>query len=256
MSDLTVFVNSTDAYRDCWVPFFTLLHRYWPDCRHEIVLNTDREEFVVPHLPVQSTCVGRSADRTLTWSECTAIALSRIDTPFVLYMQEDYFIDGPVQSTVIDSLVDRMTAEAIDCVQLYPSTRTAPWVGGDEELKIVRKRAPYWVNLQAAIWSTSALASVLRRHESPWQLEYWGSRRRAASRLDIRAYAPERDARVVPYERTGVVEGRWKRELVVPLFQREGIDVDFSTRGFVEDADASSVRSPLLVRAWSALRSL
>ena len=45
MSQLTVFVSSRDDYEDCWVPFFTLLKKYWPDCRLPIVLNTQQKHF-------------------------------------------------------------------------------------------------------------------------------------------------------------------------------------------------------------------
>ncbi len=40
-SEVTVLINSCDAYSDLWEPFFKLFSIYWPDCPYEIVLNTE-----------------------------------------------------------------------------------------------------------------------------------------------------------------------------------------------------------------------
>ena len=46
--DYTVLVNSTDAFSDCWTPFFTLLGKYWPTAPRPIVLNTETLSFDYP----------------------------------------------------------------------------------------------------------------------------------------------------------------------------------------------------------------
>ncbi len=58
MSQLTVFVSSRDDYEDCWVPFFTLLKKYWPDCRLPIVLNTQQKHFAFDGLDITCTRTG------------------------------------------------------------------------------------------------------------------------------------------------------------------------------------------------------
>ena len=37
--DLTIFVNTSDNFEDCWEPFFKLFKLYWPDCPYPIVLS-------------------------------------------------------------------------------------------------------------------------------------------------------------------------------------------------------------------------
>ncbi len=39
---LTVFINTSDNFEDCWDPFFKLFRLYWPDCPYKIVLNTEK----------------------------------------------------------------------------------------------------------------------------------------------------------------------------------------------------------------------
>jgi len=43
--NLTVLVNSTDTFSDCWPPFFQLFKRYWPECPCPIILNTETKDY-------------------------------------------------------------------------------------------------------------------------------------------------------------------------------------------------------------------
>src|SRR5690606_1910556 len=129
----------------------------------------------------------------VTWSVKLDRTLAAIRTPFVLYMQEDYFLCAPVATRLVEHLVQRMENESIDCIQLVPSRHTPPWTRLDDELAVVGKGAMYRVNMQAGLWRVDALRSILRRHENPWQLEVWGSKRRVTNALRICAYAETHD---------------------------------------------------------------
>ncbi len=96
-------------------------------------------------------------------------------------------------------------------------------------------------------------------HESPWQLEVFGSAR--ARRINDQVLCVNRDRfhgegkEVVPYRPTGVVKGQWDRAIVEPLFARHGIDIDFSRRGFYLPG-AGGARPPLARRLVDRVRSL
>lgn len=261
-SPVTVLVNSTDSYRDCWHPFFVLFGRYWSDCPYPIVLNTERLEFAVAGLDVRSTRVAevRASPENVSWSESLLIALDEADTDLILYLQEDYFLHGPVREDVLRALAARMAAEAIDCIQLLPLPNAGPWVERADDLWEVDRGSPYRLNLQAGLWRVQALRSVIRRHEDPWQFEVLGSKRRSARRL--RVFAVNRDrfmipaTEVMPYRPTGVVKGRWNRDVVEALFRSEGIEVDYAARGFMDEPGLRVVRRSLRQRVWHRVRSL
>jgi hypothetical protein len=46
--DLTILVNSCDAYEDLWYPFFELFRINWPNCKYDIVLNTETKSYTHP----------------------------------------------------------------------------------------------------------------------------------------------------------------------------------------------------------------
>ena len=258
---LTVLVNSTDSYRDCWAPFFTLFSRYWPDCPYPVVLNTEQQEFSWPRVDVRATQVARVlSQRDPSWSECLEAALEACPTDLILYMQEDYFLRAPVRSDLLDEFATRMTTEHIDCIRLLECDNAGPWLERDDDIWPVDKSALYRMSLQAGLWRKTALQSLLRRHENPWQLEVWGSRR--VNRKGLKIYSVNRHrfmgagTEIIPYVPTGVVKGRWDRDVVESLFSKEAIKIDFSERGFVAEVPGSKARKPLQKRLWDRIRSL
>ncbi|MCZ7663146.1 MAG: hypothetical protein M5U22_09565 [Thermoleophilia bacterium] len=258
----TMFVNSTDSFSDTWPPFFTLLKAYWPPPYPLIVLNTETRDFCLEGLAIRTTRVGVGSPKHLAWGESVRRALSTIETDLIVYLQDDYFLNGPVRTDVLERAVEAMNREPIECVRLMECGGSGPWSPTDDPLFWeVDRNAAYRLTLQAAVWKKVALLKYLRSHETPWQFEVWGSKR--ASRLGGTIYCLNRDAfndeigQMIPYTPTGIVKGRWNRDVVVDLFERHRITVDYSKRGFWSpDEDLDARRAPLLTRALGRLRSL
>lgn len=260
-NDLTVLVNTSDGFSDCWTPFFDLMARYWPDCPYPIQLNTETLGYSHPHFAIVATMVAAASTRRRTWSECLADCLARIDTPYVLYLQEDFFLEAPVRADWIEIFMATMRAGRADVIRLMECDGSGPWTPTeDPALWMVDQNARYRIALQAALWRKSTLQKSLRAHESGWQLEGFGSTR-ARRRLDEKVLCAARDRfhgpgrEIFPYVPTGVVNGKWERAVVEPLFARHGFNVDFSRRGFF-DATATGRKGPLLKRVTDRCRSL
>ena len=260
MNDLTVLVNTSDSFEDCWEPFFRLFAAYWPGCDLPIVLNTETKSYRHPGVSIHSARVAESAPRRLTWSECLARCLDDIATPYVLYLQEDFFLESEVQVPFIRTFLNEIRADRADVIRLMECGGAGPWrPSANPLLWEVDQRAFYRIALQAALWRKSTLRSHLRMHESPWQLEVFGSAR--ARRLADKVLCVNRDRfhgegrEIVPYRPTGVVKGQWERHIVEPLFARHGIAMDFSRRGFYEPGYRGP-RAPLVKRISDRVRSL
>jgi hypothetical protein len=114
--------------------------------------------------------------------------------------------------------------------------------------------------MQAGLWRKSALKSYMRRHETVWEFEWYGSRRARRRREPFfyvnEQYEARLGKRVFPYRATGVVHGRWVREIVEDLFDAHDIDVDYSRRGFLDQDNDSWGQRPLRTRALRRLRSI
>lgn len=237
MTPTTLLVNTTDSFADCWEPFFALLSKFWPDPKPSIVLNTEHAEFEYPGLSIRCAKVGDDpSGRRRTWSECLATCLDSIPDDRIVYMQEDYFLEAPVRTDWISRAEEELVARQAACVRLLQEPGAGPWTPTDLPwLQQVDPSARYFISLQAAVWDRRALRNALRPHETAWDFELLGSPR--AARHGMRVFGLSHDTfagpdRVMPYQPTGVMMGRWCEDIVVPLFAEHGIDVDFSQRGF------------------------
>jgi hypothetical protein len=234
---ITILINTSDNFEDCWYPFFTLFKKFWPNNDLPLYLNTEFKNYEHYGLNIKSTKVHEGvSDRKLTWSECLIKALQQVETPLVLYLQEDYFLESKVNNTIIEELADKMiNAVEIKYIGLTNFGNYPPFyhfIGGSN-LKIVSKNSKYRISTQAGIWRTETLLSYLETDENGWEFEIFGSRR-AKKRNDLfLTLDPDylKENKVFDYQLTGIIKGKWLDSIPV-LFEREKIHIDFSKRGF------------------------
>lgn len=235
---LTVLVNSCDSYADLWEPFFTLLHRYWPEVTCEIVLNTESRDFFFKGLNLRiAHCNSKDYGTRMLY------ALSTVRTEYTLLLLDDFFLREPVRQNCFEQIIQWMDAdknigyfntdvtEAIFDYEVgkYPGYRRLP------------RGNRYTLNMQAAIWRTKVLKRYWRKGISPWD---WEERCnvRTGNELKYKFYCAltPRDAFMEYGHKKGgwgVYHGKWYEEDVVPLFEKEKIEVDFSLRGFLREED-------------------
>lgn len=236
MSQYSIFVNTSDGYSDCWMPFFTLFKKYWPECEAPIYLNTEREVFKFDGLNIISTQVQSGTHKKMSWSECLVAGLSQVRTPLVLYFQEDYFIDSPVRNDVVERAVDFMVAQReVRHIQLTHIGSQGPFDPTSEDwLGAIRKFAPYRISTQAAMWRIDTLLSYVEAEESGWMFEIFGTWR-AWGKADCFLIANiNGDPPAIHYLHTGVIKGKWLPEIAI-VFERNQISLDLNARGFYKE---------------------
>jgi hypothetical protein len=235
----TILVNSSDGFSDCWEPFFTLFTLYWPNCDVKILLNTETTDWSFPGLNLHCTRVGLGAGK-LTWSECLIKALDQVDTPLVLYLQEDYFFEKAVDVDFVNELVDMMEADAnVKHIGLTHFGSSGPFHPTlDPRLWKIDQKSRYRISTQAGLWRKETLRSYLKPEENGWMFEIYGtriSRRREECFLTVNRdiYCPEQTP-VFQYTHTGIIKGKWHRDMP-QLFAKHGIRVDFERRGIYKE---------------------
>jgi hypothetical protein len=254
---LAVFVNTSDGYKDCWAPFFTLFERYAKGLRNcPIYLNTERESFRWPGLhlhPTAAWALGR-AERP-GWGERCAAGLHMVAEQYVLYLQEDYFMTCEVREDIFERALDQIESDkSVGVVYLndrgprYRSSRC--YSPGFVE---ILPPAGYLVNTQAAVWRKDFLLSLLKPWENVWMFEKFATLRARCAQERFLAVSPEvlAESPVFDYGFTGIARGRWQTECV-PLFEREHIKVDFSKRGFYGPRGPVKVRMEVLSRIFAS----
>lgn len=240
--EITLLVVTWDGFADCWDPFFKLLKKFWPHCGYPIALTTERKTYSFPGMDITSCRVNRYRPGRLTWSEVLLIALDQcVKTDTVLFMMDDFFINGPVDQATINKCHELMRQNDYSCITLtnHDLSRTYQPTA-NPLLSKIEARSPYRVTTSPALWKKSALARYLRPAENSWMFEKFGTRR--SFHMEDSFYRVNESAigggfaEVIPYfqteeDDTGIVKGKWQAG-IEELFDGAGIQIDYSVRGY------------------------
>ena len=237
MNQYTIFVNSSDGFEDCWKPFFYFFYKNWNGTIPKTFLNTSLKSF--DNEQIISTKIELSELKKLTWSECLIKALLHVESEIVLYFQEDYFIDQPIDLSFVMLQVARMEKDksivriglTVNDYQgnLFPTEYDDLWEA--------KNNARYRVCTQASLWRRESLLSYLQPKESGWMFEIfgtWRSYRRPKDRfLTLNRNLFQANNQIISYIHTGVIKGKWHPS-VIQLFGKNEINIDFYQRGFYD----------------------
>ncbi len=235
--DYTILVSSCDGYRDLWDPFFTILKANWPAvAQRDILLITEREDYAFDGLQIRTLPPYPQGVRP-TWSQCIKDHLQAIESEYVLFFLEDFFLEAPVNEAQINACLAAMQANKKIAHFSFEPTFWQCIDDGKYDGFVRRKHvAPYKVNTQVGLWRKKELLALLRTHESPWEFEVYASIR-ARLRPSV-YYCAKNDApQAFVYDTThgGAVHlGKWSHR-AVQLMQQHGVQIDVSKRGMDEN---------------------
>ena len=116
--DVTLVVLSTDAFEDCWHPFFTLLSAYWPDRRPPILLDSETKNYEHPGLDLRCSRVLERTDSWPTWTESLLLGLEQVETPLVITMLDDFFVNGAVDVPLLERCTELMLKRGYPTIAL------------------------------------------------------------------------------------------------------------------------------------------
>lgn len=258
MVNYSILVNTTDTFSDCWIPFFSLFKKYWPDYTGKIYLNTEKKDFEYEGLNIICIKNSKYEKNKIKWGECLIRALDFIEEDIVLYMQEDYFIKATVQSDVVNYYSEVIENTDIKCIHLTDQATPGPFNKTKyPDLFEINRNAPYRLSTQAALWKKEVLIKHVKPFESGWLFEHFGTKR---SRIwsdkfyiiDNSKYSINNNE-IIPYVFTGIIKGKWNKD-VPQLFANNNIVMDFSSRGFFI-ADIPLKRSANLVNHFKMIPS-
>ena len=102
----TVLESSCDAYDDLWYPFFTILKKQWPELsNYNIVLNTESKSYHYEGLHIKCFEL-YSVGKKITWGKRLIETLERIDSKYIIFLLDDFFLTDRVDQSKIDKCVD------------------------------------------------------------------------------------------------------------------------------------------------------
>jgi|GEM_PF-592033 len=218
-----IVVSSCDKYSDLWNPFFTLFFRYWPDCPFPVYLVSNTKIF--DDHRVKTVPVGDDKG----WASNIKTIISSLGEEYILYMQEDYFLQSFVDTEKIKDLLEYMSVESVGSIRLIGSPEPKHKHSNPFGLCEVKKKEQYRVSLQGSLWNKNILLCLLKDGESGWDMEREGSIR--SNDLKEVFLSTQRKRPILDYYYyTAIKKGMWMPG-ALRLLRRENIKVDVSKRG-------------------------
>lgn len=238
--DCTMVVSTCDKYDDTWEAFFKCVKKNWPKFDMPIILNTESKEYKLDGLDIRSYKMFKN--QNVPWGKRLKEHLKKVDTEFVFFMLDDYFLVEKVDTKMIEQCIKWMKKD--DNIAVFSFHRVDdPNNIPSEKYKNFDLRplkGDYRLNCQAAVWRKDILIECIKDEYSPWDFEIYGSVRSRKFKNEfyaIREGIKEPLNYCMHHLGTGICRGKWVKSVVVPLFKELGIKMDFSKRGFVDETD-------------------
>ncbi len=216
-SSVALVVSSCDAFFDAWRPFAAFLQKFWGDCPFEIFLLTN--EVNVRSNRIRPLRLGQ--DRG--WASNLITALEQIEHPYLLYLQEDYFLTAPVDQAQLAQDFSSVMESGAD--SLCFRARSEPDAGFqplNDRFGLVPLESDGRTRCQVTLWKKSALQSLLRPGETAWDFEARGSAR--TQEMKILSYQ-RRENTPISYLMSAISRGFWMPEAIA-LCRRYGVAID------------------------------
>lgn len=244
--DVTFLINSCDKYEDAWHPFFECLWNFAGNLPYPMILNTEGKKYSSSHYEVETV---NTAGKT-TWSKRLFKVLNHVNTEFVFFLLEDYFLEDSFDRDRFEKVVEYMkTHPDVGLVDIRPR-----WAESQQEKELnkltykdtedsftERSNENFNITCSPGVWRTSVLKSLLRMHEDVWEFEYYSGIRAKKQgykvvRFNTRTPAIyEYDYQV--WSGMGITAGKWLPKNK-EFFEKLGIAVNYDRLGI---ADVSSV---------------
>ncbi|MEG1011486.1 MAG: hypothetical protein RSE54_06460 [Ruthenibacterium sp.] len=172
MNELTVVVSSCDKYADILPAFLEMFRKYWEKCQYSIVLTTQSEP---QNLKKGDFDCVYAWGVNVPWTQRLLFALKELDTPYIMFFLDDFFLNAPFTNEQALHLLDIVKKHAAASLKLIPSPEPPEKIT-DEYGKFVKGKA-YRVTAQVTIWNREYLIRLLENivPSGPWNFERSGS---------------------------------------------------------------------------------
>lgn len=218
MNNLSLLVSSCDKYSFLWPDFVYFFRKNWDKNLNIPIYFISEDKPFTEDPDFINVQYGKG-----TYSDCLRKALKSMDTDYVFYLQDDYFLTKAIGKDWVEHLLllmrdnnlDRITFQGIGKNISVDETDTLD----NGKLKRMLQDSRYTVSMQPGIWNRRFFFICLSNvKESPWEFEKYGSKR-LNSIYNHRLYINDRDKDLCPS--SGVMKGGKCRPSYYRLLERK-----------------------------------
>ena len=218
--DLSILLYSCRKNADMWKVFLTLFKKYWPDCKYQLILLTDKcaDDGEESGFDAVVECDSN-------WHDMIMAGIKRADTEYVMLWMDDYLLCDYVKNADIEYYIAKAKKYQAANIRLAESpTIPANTFARDKELNFYQPGTAYSFSTQVGIWSTDFLKKYVKKDWSAWDFERKGSIEVKDTKHPLLAAKNY----TFPYEE-GVRRGKWM-DNGIRVCKRNNIELDFKKR--------------------------
>ncbi|MGL5485105.1 MAG: hypothetical protein ACRDC6_02305 [Shewanella sp.] len=225
-------IQSCDAYEDVWQAFFSALREYWPNCKLEIILNTETKTVMFDSLNTNK--VNRNSNlKNPYWGERLLNVLKFVDKEFVITLFDDFIIEDKVNVERIAYCINNMIENESIGVFYFNNVAITKNKHYDGFCKL-NSITDYKVNSCPAIWRKKVLQEMTGVTDNPWAWEFFGSARAYGEKYEFHCVTQDSEnVFVYQYQLGGAIRrGKWVRDVIMPAIEKYDLLLEPSIRGF------------------------
>lgn len=116
------------------------------------------------------------------WSNRLVNLLDQIEEDYVIYFQEDMWLNKPVDKEVFTDLFEKTLANKWPLVKLnssdvFKTTATNTFIKGFNVSKLNNRKSNFLMSHQVSLWNKAFFRQQLKPNEHPWRNERKGTKR-------------------------------------------------------------------------------
>ena len=219
---MRIVVLSCDKNEDIFYAFHHCIEKYWND-HPEVIYLTE----TIKNPYYKTICKNYLLNK---WTRRIRESLEEIDDNEIMLMIDDIFIRKNVDKERIEYARENLKGN----IAMFNFEKSFDKEDIETTLKGFKKRrkgSEYELSLMCGLWQKEKLIDVLSGESDPWSVEYNQDTKDYDYYINSEDYIIDWGYKT--FERVGLVKGKWARE-VVPFFEKEGIEIDYEKRGFID----------------------
>lgn len=213
---------SCDKNQDLWQPFHHCMEKYWKD-HPEIIYSTETIEnpyykTICRNLPIEK------------WTKRVVETVKDLPCKHILLMVDDIFIREKVSNQLIWFLTTYVRCNIASLNFEFSFDKyDIPY---DERVLIRNPSGKFKLSCMCQMWQKRAILDLFNTNKNPWKFE-------KDNNAKLYDFLISKDGNFLNWGKPrvgwkfGVVQGKWTQECK-DFFDREGIEIDYSIRGFYE----------------------
>lgn len=196
INDCITLVHSGDRNNHLWEYWKYYFDMYWDFSRMNVIFLSENK--TIDYNKVITKTTGN-----VSWSKGLKTELNNINSKYIIYMHEDYFLTAKVDFDVLEEILTHMRKRNIKLVKCcgktggyssaYSDFKPTDMKVGDKYLQKYSNKTDYLISHQPSIWNKKFFNSTLKWEESPWSHEINGTIRLRRRNIPVYVYSSNED---------------------------------------------------------------